>query len=42
MSRRVYTRRPSLGRWKYGRVVSDPSNLPGFVIPFSPILHVTG
>jgi hypothetical protein len=42
MSRRVYTRRPSVGRWKYRRVVSDASNLPGFVIPFFPILHVTG
>jgi hypothetical protein len=42
MSRKVYTRRPSVGRRKYGRVVSDASNLPGFVIPFFPILHVPG
>jgi hypothetical protein len=25
MSRKVYTRRPSVGRWKYRRVVSDAS-----------------
>ena len=42
MSRKVYTPRPAVGRWKGWRVVSDASNFPGFVIPFSPILHVTG